>query len=355
MELRNCLKDLQPYIPGKAVPGAIKLASNENPLGASPHALKIIKKNIETISIYPDYENFDLREKLAKHYKLDKHQFILGNGSDEVLRFIAAAYVNPGDEVLISEVTFSEYVFSTTLFDARQIMIPTKNLAYDLEAFLKAITAKTKIIYLCSPNNPTGLIIEKNKLYQFLKQVPKHVLVVIDEAYYEYAMESKDYHDSVPWIEEFKNIIVLRTFSKIYGLAGLRIGYGIATRKIIDDLQKTREPFNVNLIAQMAAYAAIEDYAFVKKSKVSNTKGKKEFYKALDKMKLEYLKTEGNFVYIETGRDAKELFKQIVEMGVTIRPLTSFKKPTAIRITIGTPAQNKKILSILKKVLHAGS
>ncbi|MBU0580014.1 MAG: histidinol-phosphate transaminase [Candidatus Margulisbacteria bacterium] len=348
---RKELKELIPYIAGKFKEGCIKLASNENPLGPSPKAQQSIIKGSVAMQLYPDGNCTKLKQKLAVYYGLKPENFIIGNGSDEILLFIAGAFLTAKDKVLISKTTFSEYEFSARLFGAKPIFIPLKNNKYDLEGFRKALSKKPKVVYLCNPNNPTGTIFKENELKVFLKAVPKSCLVVIDEAYNEY-VQDRQYPDSVKLAETYSNIIILRTFSKIFGLAGLRIGYGIASKDLINVLNKTREPFNVNRLAQQAALAALDDETFLIKSIDNNLEGKKYLYQQFAKLGLPFTKTEANFIYVDLPLPAKDIFQRMLNESIIIRPLDSFSKPFAMRVTIGTPWQNKRLVDALKKSLR---
>ncbi len=350
---RPAINKLKPYLPGKTPqePGVIKLASNENPLGPSPMALEETKNRLKHISIYPDQFSIELRQKLAKKFGLSEKHFIVGNGSDEVMQMIAATYLSAGDEVLISKNTFSIYEFVTCLFDGAPIFVDLKDYRYDLEAFAGKISNKTKVVFLCSPNNPTGTIIKKDELERFLEKLPPNIFVVIDEAYSEY-VESKDFPASLKYLD--KNVIVLKSFSKIYGLAGLRVGYGIAKPEIINCLTLTKLPFNVNRLAVAGAVAALDDSEHFEKSLINNYQGKKHLYSELASFgpKLSFMETEANFIFIDVKRNADELFLELLREGVAVRPLTSFGFPEAIRVTIGTPKQIERFISALRNTLR---
>lgn len=358
--IRKELKDLKPYIPGKQVSevevelnitSVIKLASNENPLGPSPAALAAIQKKAKDLNVYPDQTSIELREALSKKLGMDKGCVIIGNGSDEIMQLAAATFLSAGEEALISENTFSTYEFCTRLFDGAPVFVPIKDYGYDLDGFAKRLSKKTKLVWLCSPNNPTGTIIGKKEMDDFISKVPKGAVVVIDEAYGDY-VESSDYPDSLEFVKKGLNVIVLRTFSKIYGLAGLRIGYGIAKPDIIKYLNLTKLPFNVNRMAVWAGAAALQDDGFVAKSRKMNAEGKKYLYSELDKMGLKYVKTEANFVFIDVNRNCDKVFMEMMKQGVIIRPLSSFGFGEAIRVTVGTEEQNKRFVEALRKVLQ---
>ena len=350
MKLRECLKDLVPYVPGKLKAGAIKLASNENPLGVSPKARDAMIACASKMSIYPDGGTVRLRSTLSEKLGVSPEQIIVGNGSDEVLVFIGGAYISAGDNAVTSMSTFSEYTFATRLFGGEIRYSPMVNGTFQLDAMLKLIDSRTKLVFVCNPNNPTGTYIDEAELVDFIEKVPSDVLVVLDEAYDEYVNPTRGVK-SIALLNRFPNIIILRTFSKIYGLGGLRVGYGIASTAVIADLQKTREPFNVNAMAQEAAVAALEDDAFVAQSLSVNEAGKAFLYAAFDRLGLSYWKTEANFIFVNIGIDCIEAFETLMEMGVTIRPMKGFGFPQAIRITVGTAEQNAFFVDCLERIL----
>lgn len=350
MKYRECLREIKPYIPGKLKAGAIKLASNENPLGPSPKAIAALKKTLKDLYLYPDGGCVQLKQKLAQKYKLAPGNFILGNGSDEIFLFIAGLLIEPGDEMVTSEVTFSEYEFATRLFGGMPVFAPISDGKYQLPEILKKITSKTKLIFLANPNNPTGTYFTDQEFKGFMQAVPAETLVIVDEAYCEYVTE-KDYPDTVKLLQNYPNLLITRTFSKIYGLAGLRVGYAIGNEELIANLNKTREPFNVNSAAQIAAAAALADKTFIRKSLANNKTGKTYLYKEFDKLGLKYYKTQANFIFVYINTDCLTAFQKLMDLGVTIRPMKSFGINNAIRVTIGTPAENKKFISLLKKII----
>lgn len=351
---RDATNNLKEYTPGKNPEGSevVKLASNENPLGPSPKALKEIKNRLKTINVYPDQYSLELTKKLAGRFGVEDNNLIIGNGSDEIMQMLGAAYLSAGDEVLISRNTFSTYEFIARLFDATPIFVDLKDNAYDLPGLAAKSTEKTKLIFLCNPNSPTGTAFSAAALDSFMADIPDNYIVVIDEAYAEFA-NSKKYPDSLKYVREGKNVIVLRTFSKLYGLAGLRVGYGIAKEEIIKYLKMVKLPFGVNKLAVAGAVAALDDQSFVKKSLIYNKKGKKYLYEQLSAFgeKISFQKTEANFIWIDLKRSADQIFLKLMSEGVIIRPLTSFGMPNAIRVTIGTPEQNEKFINSLRKVL----
>lgn len=350
MNIRSCLKDMVPYTPGKYVPGAIKLASNENPLGVSPKARDTLTQMAGTVSLYPDGACVNLKAALAARYSLSPDNFIVGNGSDEVLVFIAGAYLESGDNAITSTTTFSEYAFATRLFGGEIRFAPMKDGRIQLDTIASMVDISTKIIFLCNPNNPTGTYFTNDELGAFIKKIPENILIVIDEAYREYATAS-DLPDTIKLLKQRGNMIILRTFSKIYGLAGLRVGYGISDSSIVNDLNKTREPFNVNLLAQAAAKTALDDKDFVAQSIKVNEEGKIFLYKAFDRLGLKYYPTQANFIFVYLDQDGTAAFEKLMTLGVTVRPTRSFGIPDAIRVTIGTQEQNTFFIDCLEKVL----
>ncbi|MGB9612964.1 MAG: histidinol-phosphate transaminase [Candidatus Margulisiibacteriota bacterium] len=348
MLIRPEIKDLPEYQPGKTPkePDVVKLASNENPFGPSPKALEAISKEMKNLQIYPDQKAILLREALAKKFGISDNCIICGNGSDEVMQIITATYLSPGEEVIVSKHTFSIYELVSRIFGGTITFIDLKDYEIDLEKMAQAVTEKTKIIWLTNPNNPTGTIFNATQFDTFMKKVPENVLVVVDEAYAEF-VERRDFPDIIKHLKEEKNIIVLRTFSKFYGLAGLRIGYGIGKAELIKPMFRTKMPFNVNRLAQVGALAALEDKEFLEKTFKNNCEEKRYLYAELDKLGLEYKKTEANFIFINLKRSADEVFVEMMKKGVIIRPLTSFGLPQAIRVSIGTKEQNQKFIKAL--------
>jgi histidinol-phosphate aminotransferase len=349
--VRPEIEGIPEYVPGKTPvkPGVIKLASNENPFGPSPRALEAIAKESKNLQIYPDQKSKLLREALAKKFGLAAENIICGNGSDDIMQILAATYLNPNDEVIISKNTFSVYELVSRIFGGKLVFVELNNYEQDLKAIASVITPKTKLIFLTNPHNPTGTVFAASVFEAFLKKVPDNVLVVVDEAYAEF-VESKEFPDSLKHIKEGRNLIVLRTFSKFYGLAGLRVGYGITRADLIAPMLKTKMPFNVSRLAQAGAAAALDDKEFLDNTYKNNIEGKKYLYAELDKLGLDYKKTEANFIFINIKKSADEVFLKMMAEGVIIRPLTSFGLPQAIRVSIGTLEQNQKFIAALKKV-----
>ncbi|OGF54029.1 MAG: histidinol-phosphate transaminase, partial [Candidatus Firestonebacteria bacterium RifOxyC12_full_39_7] len=348
---RDAIDKLSPYIPGKPVAevqrelgisDVIKMASNENPLGASPKAVAAVKKAAEQVYFYPEGSCFELRKAVAEHLQIPADNLIFGNGSDELLLLISQVFLNPGDEVLQGDpkLTFVEYKAVTTIADAKPVIVEMKDFGYDLKTMAEKFTNKTKIVFITNPNNPTGTMITKDELDEFFKKVPEDVIVVLDEAYYEYVGRA-DYPESVEYVKEGKNVIILRTFSKIYGLAGLRLGYGIARKELIELLGKARQPFNVNLLAQSAGIAALKDIKFVEESKHVNNEGKIWIGDALEAMGITFVRSEANFILFDVKVDAKPVTEALMKEGIIVRCIGT---GTTIRVTIGTMEQNRRFI-----------
>ena len=358
--IRYNILNLKPYIPGKhieeverelGIKNIIKLASNENPLGPSPLAISAIKKYLNKISLYPDGNCFLLKNKLSKKLMVKPENLIFGSGSDEIIHLIVLAFLNKGDEVITCHPSFLIYETNTILMNGRLKLLPLKNFTFDLEGISKAVTNKTKLIFIANPNNPTGTIVKKNEVKNFLKKLRDDIIVVFDEAYYEY-VDSQDFPDTLKYIRQNKNLVVLRTFSKIYGLAGLRIGYGIAKPEIINYLNRVREPFNVNSVAQIAASTALGDIQFVKMSRRVNTDGKKFLYEEFNKLNIFYVPTQANFIFLDTNMDSQILFNKLLKEGIIVRTGDIFGKKNFIRLTIGKMEELKRFVKSFKSALH---
>jgi histidinol-phosphate aminotransferase len=351
--------NLKPYVPGKPIDevkrelgleDVIKLASNENPLGPSPLGVQAIKDTLDSLHIYPDGNCFNLKRKLADYLQVPTDHLLIGNGSDEILMMIAQTFINRDDEVIYASPSFSEYEFTVTVMGGKCIAVPVENFKHNLEAMAAAVTDKTKIIYICNPNNPTGTIVSKEETEAFLSKIPEDVLVVFDEAYYEY-VEAEDYPDSLEYVRQGKNVIVCRTFSKIYGLAALRAGYAITAPEIAAAVERVIEPFNVNTLAQIGAAAALDDQTHLAASKEVNKAGKDYLYAQFSELGLKYVPTEANFIFVDTGKDCREVFKQLLALGVIVRTGDIFGYPTYLRVTIGNSSDNERFIKSLKQVL----
>jgi len=337
---------------GLPVGSIIKLASNENPLGPSRLALAAIRRAMAGMNMYPDGTGFYLKEALALKLGLTPANLVLGNGSNDIIEFVAHALLAPGAEVVVSQYCFAVYPIVTALFDAKLVVVPARNYGHDLEAMLGAITPRTRIVFVANPNNPTGTIVNREDLVRFVEAVPQEVLLVLDEAYVDFLDQALDL---LPAIRESRraNLVLLRTFSKIYGLAGLRIGYGIGCPDFIAQLERIRQPFNTNSLAQAGALAALQDTAHVERARANNSRGLERYIRAFRKMDLEFIPSSANFILVRVG-EGRRVFQQMQELGIIIRPMDGYQMPEWVRITVGTPRQNARCLEALKKVLGKG-
>jgi histidinol-phosphate aminotransferase len=358
---RPNLAKVKPYKPGKPIEElirelklkgeVIKLASNENPLGTSPKALAVMRKFSSESYLYPDDNCYYLRKALAKKFDIDIEWVMAAAGSVELIYLACLAYLRPEDELMMSEHSFIIAKIGATVMDAKVKEVALKDdYSHDLARMLASITPATKIIYLDNPINPLGTIVKKKELDDFMEKVPDNILVVIDEAYKEYII-SKDYPDSFKYLKQGKNVMILRTFSKIYGLAGLRLGYGFSKPEIIANLQKVRYPFNVNRLVQQVGIAALNDTKHALRSRKINEMGKKYLYAELKKLKVFYLPTYANFIFVSFVEDSSVIYEKLLRQGIITRTVKEYGFPNALRITIGTPEQNKKLINGLIAVL----
>ncbi len=359
---RPHLAGVRNYQPGKPIEevereynirGAVKMASNENPLGPSPKAVAAIRKNLSKLHRYPDGGSFYLRNRLAKFHGVSGDQLIFGNGSDELLVFAVRAFAEAGDEVIIANPTFLIYEIACQVEKAVCIKVPMKDFRYDLDGMLAKLTTRTKLIFIANPDNPVGTYISEKKLAEFLKRVPRNVIVVLDEAYYEFAAENKDYPNSLMLLGTYGNLIITRTFSKAYGLSGLRIGYGIADASIVRALNKVREPFNVNSLAQAGAIAALDDKAHLKKTLKAVREGRRYLRRELETMRFEIVDTATNFMLINLKREAAPIHEKLLKKGVIIRPMTAWGMQNFIRVTIGLKKENERFVRALKEATRS--
>jgi len=318
----------------------IKLASNENPFGPSPRAVAAAKRALEHGELYPDGGCFELRQKLAAARGLKADQFIVGNGSNEVIELLGHAFVGAGDEVVMGAPAFVVYKLVTLLFGAKAVEVPLRDWRHDLDAIAAAITPRTKLVYICTPNNPTGTANAEAELLAFVRKLPDHVIAVIDEAYAEFVENAPDLR---PLIAEGRNVVCLRTFSKIYGLASLRIGYGYSSPALCALLNRVRQPFNVNAIAQAAAIAALDDREFAEKTARENRAGLKQLEAGCAQLGLEIVPSVANFMLVKVG-DGTRVFEALQRRGVIVRPVKSYGLPEWVRVTVGTRAQNERLL-----------
>ncbi len=350
------ISSITPYKPGKpieelqrelGIKEAIKLASNENPLGPSPRAVEAMREALGGVNRYPDGGAFYLRQKLASHLGVRPEELIFGNGSNEVLEIAVRTFMTPEEEAVMAEPSFVVYPLAVQALGARAIKVPLRDFRHDLEAMAEAITEKTKIVFIANPNNPTGTIVYSDEFQRFMERVPDGVLVVVDEAYYEYVQDER-YPDTLEFFRKGRDILIVRTFSKAYGLAGLRIGYGIAKEEIVTEMNKVREPFNTSCISQVAAMAALDDEQHLRNTIETNEKGKAFLYRAFEEMGLEYVPTEANFIFLPLQEPvAWEIYERLLREGVIVRPMG----PEALRITIGLEEENHRLVEALKKVL----
>ena len=349
---------LSPYVPGKPIEElqrelgltrVVKLASNENALGPSPKAMAVINEGIATLHRYPDGGAFRLRQAIADRWKVSAEQVIVGNGSDEILGLLARTFLSPGDEAVMADQTFVIYKMEVMAAHGKAIVVPLVQWRHDLPAMGAAITERTRLLFLCNPNNPTGTMVSAEEVARLLRKVPEHVIVVFDEAYFEY-VRSSDFPDSMAYVRQGRNAIVLRTFSKIYGLAGLRIGYGVTTAEIANFLNRVRPPFNANSLAQRAALAALDDDEHVAKSRAVNQAGMEQVVNGLRTLGFAPIASETNFVYFDVGRDGRRVFDALLRLGVIVRHIEG----RMIRVTVGQSDENRTFLAALGQVLQAG-
>jgi histidinol-phosphate aminotransferase len=352
--------NLAPYVPGKPIEDVareldldpstiVKLASNENPRGPSPKVLAAIAAAAAEVTRYPDGFGYHLKDALARRLSVTPAQLVLGNGSNDILELATMAYLRPGDAAVYSQHAFAVYPLATHARGATGIEVPARDLGHDLAAMRSAITPQTRVLFVANPNNPTGTWIPPADLEAFVASVPRDVLVVLDEAYNEY-LEPADRAESVAWIARYPNLLVSRSFSKAYGLAALRIGYGVTSASVADMLNRVRQPFNVNSLAQAAAVAALDDVAYVEESRVLNRRGLAQLYEGFDALGLPYVRSHGNFVLVKVG-EATRINTALLHKGVIVRPVASYALPEWLRISVGLPGENERFLVALREIL----
>ncbi|MBM7587830.1 histidinol-phosphate aminotransferase [Bacillus pakistanensis] len=356
---RKRVEAIAPYVLGKSLEEIKienglsqirKLSENENIYGCSPEVKKWISFEGSDLNLYPDGMAVELTKKVSDFFKVDQDQLVFGNGSDEVIRLLTRAYISEGEEAIMADVTFPRYQTNVYLEGGTPVIVPLENGIHHLENMLEAITKKTKMIFVCNPNNPTGTIVGRDELLSFIKKVPEHILVVIDEAYVEY-VSTDDFLHTVPLVEQFENLIVLRTFSKIYGLAGLRIGFGIMNKEITEQLRKVKDVFNVSRLAQGAARVALEDQAFIKKCSENNLKGRKFLEGSFQKMGLNYFPSQSNFIMVDCEQNGDVVARGLMKKGIIVRSGTLLGYPTTLRVTIGSDEDNHYFIESLTQVL----
>ncbi|SDC53086.1 histidinol-phosphate aminotransferase [Cupriavidus sp. YR651] len=358
------VRKISPYIAGKPISEVarefgldeariVKLASNENPLGMPASAKSAIAAAMDDLGRYPDSNGFELKAKLAARYDVPAEWLTLGNGSNDILELAAHALVRPGESIVYAEFSFAVYALATQEVGARAIEVKARNYGHDLDAMAKAIAPDTRLIFIANPNNPTGTFVSAGEIEAFLARVPPNVVVVLDEAYNEY-LDAGQQYESVAWVRKYPNLMVSRTFSKAYGLAGLRVGYGVAQPALTDLLNRVRQPFNVNTLAQAAAVAALGDTDFLRQSAELNRTGKAQLVDAFDRLKLEYVKSSGNFVMVRVGDDdgaGARVNLALLQQGVIVRPVANYGLPQWLRVTIGLPEENAAFIAALEQAL----
>ncbi|HZF22527.1 MAG TPA: histidinol-phosphate transaminase [Burkholderiales bacterium] len=354
------VRAIAPYQPGKPISelareigleegSIIKLASNENPLGASPKALAAMRAALDEVARYPDGNGFELRTALAKMYGVAAARIVLGNGSNDVLEMAAHAFLEPGASAVYSQHAFAVYPLATQATGAAGIEVPARDFGHDLDAMGRAVRGDTRVVFVANPNNPTGTWIAADRLHAFLRKLPAHVLLVLDEAYYEY-LDPGLRSDSLGWLEQFPNLVVSRTFSKAYGLAGLRVGFAFAHPQVAGLMNRVRQPFNVSSIAQAAAVAALADQEFVHKSRALNAQGMLALTTGFKRLGLSWIPSYANFVSFKVPNTA-EVFQRLLRRGVIVRPIAGYGMPEHLRVTVGTGAENARFLAELEAVL----
>ena len=350
------IQQYEPGMPAEVLKGELslkgefsQLASNENPLGPSPLAIKAIQRSLEEGNLYPDNRCLQLRERVAQHMGIPAKNVGVGNGTTELIFLIGVAFLNPGETFIMSESSFIMAKIVAQIMDCRLIEIPLKDYRHDLDAISKMISNDTKLVYLDNPMNPIGTMVTQQDVSRFMRKIPEDIIVVFDEAYYEY-VKKKNFPDTLRFVQERRNVIVLRTFSKMYGLAGFRVGYCAAQEDFIDALNRAKPPFSVNRFAQVAAAEALEDKAHIEKTKEINESGKKFLYECFEKMSVFYIPSETNFVTIDVKTDAQKVADELKKRSVVVRPLTMYGKPTFLRVTVGTPEQNKKFIEVIRQI-----
>ncbi|MEG1525489.1 MAG: histidinol-phosphate transaminase [Clostridia bacterium] len=352
---RHGILDMSPYVPGKPVEevqreygftDVVKMASNENPLHTSPLAMIAMERELKNCFMYPEGSSPGVREALSRHLEIDSNCILVGNGGDHVINMICAAFVNEGDEVIVGDPSFKTYESSTAIAGGVLVRVPLIDNTTDLGGMLAAVTEKTKLIFVCNPNNPTGTIVTIPSLDTFIKHVPAHCIVVLDEAYFEYA-QSPDYKDGIDYVKQGKNVIVIRTFSKIFGLAGLRIGYAVLNLALMEILARVLPPFPVNRIAQAGAIAALEDTKFLNEVIRVNAEGREYLYASFDALGMDCAHSYANYVFVDTHMPADALSIALLRRGIIIRPATQWGFSTSLRVTVGTMAENERFIAAL--------
>lgn len=359
-QLPEYIRTLIPYEPGMpieevereyGIANSVKLASNENPLGPSPKAVAALREKVGQLHLYPDGDCFYLKRGLAQKLGVAPETLIFGNGSNEIIELAARTFMRPGDEAVMAEQAFVVYRLIVQALGGKGKAVPLRDYTHDLAAIADAVTPQTRLLFLANPNNPTGTIFRREAWERFLGRVSKDVLLIVDEAYFEY-VEDSAYPDSLKYHEPDRAILTLRTFSKLYGLAGLRIGYGIGPREIVAMMQRVRQPFNVNAPAQWAALAALDDAEHIRRSLEANREGLGYLQGEFTRLGLEFVPSQGNFVLVRVGK-GQEVFQQLLRQGVIVRPMAGYRFPEHVRVTVGTMAENRKFIEALQEVIRS--
>lgn len=356
------IRSIAPYQPGKPISDLardkgldpsqiVKLASNENPLGVSPNAHMAMMDALDDIARYPDGNSVVLRDAVCEKFKVTPSQLVFGNGSNDILELAARAFLAPGDEAVYSQHAFAVYSLVTQAVGAKGVVVPAKQFGHDLDGMLKAITPKTRMVFVANPNNPTGTLIGKLELKKFISAVPKHVLIMLDEAYDEYLTDELK-AESIGWLGEFDNLVISRTFSKAYGLAGLRVGFGVTSKEIADLMNRVRQPFNVNSIAQAAAVASLADDEFVERTRALNQAGMVQITQGLQRLGLSFIPSFANFVSFKVN-DAPRVYERLLNQGVIVRPIANYEMPDYLRVSIGLFSENARFLEVLATAINA--
>lgn len=352
------IRELTPYQPGKpieelerelGVTQSIKLASNENPLGPSPHAIAAGQAAMNQAHFYPDGASFELKQRLSQFLSVKPEQLTIGNGSENILELIVKAYLHTNTNAVVSQYVFLTILLLIRSFGAQSYIVPALKWGHDIDSMIRAVDDETRVLFLVNPNNPTGTYNHEKDFHQLMKSIPSKVLVVVDEAYSEY-IDREDYPNTLNYLSQYPNLIVTRTFSKIYGLAALRIGYAVSSPEIADILNRARLPFNVNSIAAKAACAALDDQTHVKNSIAMNNEGMKQLQQGFKKMQLDFIPSIANFITVNV-KDARHVYQQLLHHGVIVRPLHAYDMPQYVRVTVGTEAQNERLLTTFKRLL----
>lgn len=353
------IRTLQPYQTGKPIEELqrelgldkiVKLASNENPLGFNPNVKAAIAAHLDGLTRYPDGAGFELKKAISEKLAINADQITIGNGSNDVLDLIGLCFLNANTSAIYAQHAFVVYPLMVKFMGAKGIEVPAKDWGHDLDAMLAAIQDDTRVIFIANPNNPTGTWLGRDALRKFMQQVPENIIVVLDEAYSEY-IHDVDYADGIALQKEFANVIVVRTFSKVYGLAGLRVGFSVSSPQLSNILNRVREPFNVNTLAQVGAIAALKDDAFVKKTVAINDAGRAQIEAGLQKLNLTFIPSQGNFICFDTGTDALAVYNKLLAKGVIVRPVVPYGMPTHLRVSIGLEDENQTFLDALVEVL----